>query len=80
MLGLRLKFLRLLAITGRQNEILVEVQKESYPLDSSLEICRKYGVMDAEAYLLVKSGGEGEVASAIRLYFAVICVPIIANQ
>ena len=36
-----------------------------------MTICRKFGVIDAEAYLLVKSGGEGEVSSAIKLYFQV---------
>ena len=72
MLGLRLRFLELLAITGRQQQIIEEVRKENYPLDESLRICRKFGVIDAQAYLLVKSGGEGEVSEAILLYFKVI--------
>ena len=47
MLGLRLRFLELLAITGRQQQIIEEVRKENYPLDESLRICRKFGVIDA---------------------------------
>lgn len=47
MLELRLRYLELLAVTGRQQQILEEVRKENYPLDESLQICRKFGIIDA---------------------------------
>ena len=47
MLGLRLRYLELLAGTGQQWRVLEEVRKENYPLDDSLKICRKFGIMDA---------------------------------
>lgn len=33
MIRLRLRFLELLAMTGRQHEVIEEVRKENYPLD-----------------------------------------------
>ena len=47
MLGLRLRYLELLAGTGQQWWVLEEVRKDNYPLDDSLKICRKFGIMDA---------------------------------
>jgi len=54
---LKIKYLELLAITGNYSNILTELQKENYPLDESMEICRRYDVLEAVGYLLVKSGG-----------------------
>lgn len=71
MINLRLKYLQLLAVTGRQSQILEQIKQEDYPLDESLDICKHHGVIDAEAYLLVRSGGEGEIGTAIKLYFKV---------
>jgi hypothetical protein len=64
-------YLSLLAITGRHHLILMEVKSEKYPLDAALTLCQHYGVIDAEAYLLVRSGGHGSLAQAIKLYFEV---------
>ena len=41
-------------------------------MDESLEICRKYDVLEAYAYLLVKCGGSGNTETAIKVYFKII--------
>ncbi len=51
--------------------------KENYPLDESINICKKYEVLEAYAYLLVKSGGTGNIEAAIRVYFKIIWQKIV---
>jgi hypothetical protein len=43
-----------------------------FPLDDAIEICKKYEILDAWAYLLVKSGGTGNSSIAIEIYFRLI--------
>jgi hypothetical protein len=57
LMKLKIKYLELLAITGSHANILTELQKENYPLDESMDICRRYDMLEAVGYLLVKSGG-----------------------
>lgn len=61
-----------MALTGNPDIILEELMKENYPLDESLEICKKYDVLEAYAYLLVKSGATGHIEAAIRVYFNLV--------
>lgn len=54
---LKLKYLYLLAATQQNHQVLWELKKGQYPIDECLEICEKYRILDAQAYLLVKAGG-----------------------
>jgi hypothetical protein len=51
------RYLELLASNKYHDIILIELKKENYPLDESLNICRRYSALEALGYLLVKSGG-----------------------
>lgn len=68
---LKLKYLYLLAATQQNHQVLWELKKGQYPIDECLEICEKYRILDAQAYLLVKAGGQGHISAAISLYFQV---------
>ena len=70
--SLKVKYLQLLASEGHHDTILSELMKENYPLDESLEISREWAVLEPQAYLLAKAGGEGNNAEAIRVYFKII--------
>jgi hypothetical protein len=72
LIDLKVKYLELLASSGYHDTILSELVKENYPLDESISICKKYEVLEALAYLLAKSGGEGNTEAAIKVYFELI--------
>jgi hypothetical protein len=72
LIDLKVRYLTLLAANRFHEAIFAELQKENYPLDESLHICKQYEVHEALAYLLVKSGGEGSTEAAIRVYFKII--------
>lgn len=47
MMKIKLIFIEMLALNGRQQEILEEIKNNEYPIDESLSICRYYDVDDA---------------------------------
>ncbi len=61
-----------MAITGQKELILQELKLHMFPLDEAIEICKKYEILDAWAFLLVKSGGTGNSTVAIEIYFRLI--------
>lgn len=36
-----------------------------FPLDQAINICKKYDIINAYAFLLIKSGGQGNASKAI---------------
>ena len=55
----------------RRNNILQALQSNYYPQDACLEICKKYQIKEAWAYLERKRGGPAGMTQAINLQFEV---------
>lgn len=56
---------------ANRKKIVHELRANNYPLDDCLELCRKYEIKDAWAYLEERRGGSLGINKAIDLQFQV---------